>query len=309
MRTEHSRYIITGGAGFIGSHIVDRLLAEGHTVTVVDDFSSGREENLAQHADAEHLQIVRRSVTEPLDDLYAQPVAATFHLAAIPSVQQSIADPEGTRHVNVDGTMNVLDACRKYGGRFILASSAAVYGSQPSPHVETMEPQPLSPYAEHKLAGERAIADYRREYGTLASALRCFNVYGPRQRPDSEYSGVISKFSSRLAAGQPVTIYGDGEQTRDFVFVADVVQAYIRAATVDLDGPVNIGTGSSVSVNKLLATLAQVLGVEVEPQHGPAVAEVRHSLADVTRAKQLLDWQARIGLADGLAQTIANIRP
>jgi nucleoside-diphosphate-sugar epimerase len=224
-------------------------------------------------------------------------------------VQQSIADPEGTRHVNVDGTMNVLEACRKYGSRFILASSAAVYGSQPAPHVETMEPQPLSPYAEHKLAGERAIADYRLQHGTLASALRCFNVYGPRQRPDSEYSGVIGKFASRLAAGQPVTVYGDGEQTRDFVFVADVVQAYVRAATVDLDGPVNIGTGSSVSVNQLLVTLAQVMGVSVEPQHGPAVAEVRHSLADVARARELLGWQVRTSLADGLAQTVASFGP
>lgn len=299
------KYIVTGGAGFIGSHLVDRLLADGHAVTVVDDFSSGREENLAQHSGSERLQVVRRSVTEPLDDLYTQPVEATFHLAAIPSVQQSIADPEGTRHVNVDGTMNVLEACRKYGSRFILASSAAVYGSQLAPHVETMEPQPLAPYAEHKLAGERAISEYRQR-GLVGVALRCFNVYGPRQRPDSEYAGVISKFASRLAAGQPVTIYGDGEQTRDFVYVADVVEAYVRAAAVDLDGPVNIGTGSSVSVNALLATLAQVLGVAVEPQHGPAVPEVRHSLADVTRARQQLDWQATTALADGLAATVAK---
>ena len=302
------RYIVTGGAGFIGSHIVDRLLADGHSVIVVDDFSSGLEANLKQHVGNNRLQVVRRSVIEPLDDLYAEPVATTFHLAAIPSVQQSIVDPVGTRRVNVDGTMNVLEACRKYGSGFILASSAAVYGSQSAPQVETMEPQPLSPYAEHKLAGEHAIAEYRQQHGTAASALRCFNVYGPRQRPDSEYTGVIGKFASRLAAGQPVTIYGDGEQTRDFVFVADVVDAYIRAASVDLDGPVNIGSGSSVTVNQLLATLAQVVGAAVEPQYSPAVPEVRYSCADITRAQQLLGWQPHVALADGLARTVASLR-
>lgn len=303
------RYVVTGGAGFIGSHLVDRLLADGHEVAVVDDFSTGQEQNLAQHAGNPNLAVVRRSVTRPLDDLYQQPVEATFHLAAIPSVQQSIVDPEGTSRVNVGGTLNVLEACAAHGSRFILASSAAVYGSQPAPHVESMEPQPLSPYAEHKLAGERAIAEYRQQRGLVGLALRCFNVYGPRQRPDSEYAGVISKFASRLASGQPVTIYGDGEQTRDFVYVADVVDAYIRAAAADVAGPVNIGTGRTVTVNQLLATLAQALGVTVQPQHGPEVPEVRHSQADVARAGELLGWRATTDLASGLAATVASFHP
>lgn len=304
------KYLVTGGAGFIGSHLVDRLLTEGNQVVVVDDFSSGREENLVQHQHNKNLTIVRRSVNDDLTDLFnGQNINAVFHLAAIPSVQLSIKNPVHTHQVNVDGTVNLLQYSRDYGvKRFILASSAAVYGDQPIlPHQEDLPVKPLSPYALHKLIGEQYLKLFNQLYGLETVILRCFNVFGPRQNPNSEYAGVICKFIDRLKINQPLTIYGDGEQSRDFVFIDDVVQAYLSAATQPttnhLASPINIGGGRALTVNKLINVLQEVSGQKTEIKHGPAVVEVRHSIADITKAKNLLSWQPKVDFKGGLQKT------
>lgn len=304
------KYIVTGGAGFIGSHLVDRLLGDGHEVVVIDDFSTGREENLAQHQHNKNLTIVRRSVIDNLDDLFnGQNVAAIFHLAAIPSVQLSIKEPYHTHKVNVNGTVNLLQYSRDYGvKRFILASSAAVYGDQLSlPHQEDLPVKPLSPYALHKLIGEQYLKLFNQLYGLATVILRCFNVYGPRQNPNSEYAGVICKFIDRIKNNQPITIYGDGEQSRDFVFIDDVVQAYLLAVTQPtaryLATPINIGSGQAITINKLAEVIQQVSGQKTEIKHGLSVVEVRHSVADITKAKDLLNWQPRTSFSEGLQKT------
>ena len=295
--------LVTGGAGFIGSHIVDRLLSEGHEVTVLDNFSTGHRDNLAQSA---QLNIIEGDVrdSDTVNDC-TQDVDWVFHKAAIASVPKTVGDPVGSSAVNYQGTLHLLEAARQNkSSRVVFASSAAIYGDEPTlPKVETMLPVTLSPYAVDKLASEYACAMYTRLYGLATVSLRYFNVYGPRQDPSSPYSGVISIFADKLAqAGTPV-IYGDGEQTRDFVFVGDVVEANMRAIHQDaaVGQAINIATGTKTSLNELLQTLCDVNQVEFSADYQqPRAGDIKASYANVGKAHALLDWRSNITLEQGL---------
>ena len=300
--------LVTGGAGFIGSHLVDGLLAAGWRVRVLDDFSSGREENLAHlNGSAELLRGDLRD--RALLERALAGVEVVFHQGAVPSVPRSVAEPERTHAVNATGTLGVLEASRKAGvRRVVFASSSSAYGDTPQlPKVETMPPCPLSPYALQKYAAERYCQLYHRLYGLETVALRYFNVYGPRQDPASEYAAVIPRFVTACLAGRAPVVFGDGEQTRDFTFVADAVAANLLAA----DAPraagevVNVAGGRRVSLNQLLAEIRSLTGATLAARHEPARAgDVRDSLADLGRARELLGYAPRVDLRAGLAKTI-----
>jgi UDP-glucose 4-epimerase len=308
--------LVTGGAGFIGSHVVDALLMSGADVRVVDDFSTGKEENLdgawalAAQGGA-GLQVIEGDVRDEvrMRDA-AEGCEAVVHLAAVPSVAQSVEDPVGCDSVTHGGTVNAVRQAVEAGAeRFVLASSCAVYGDAAElPIAETTPPQPLSPYAGAKLASEGVCADAADAGQLTAVCLRFFNVYGPRQDPGSAYSGVISRFLSAAAAGEPVTIFGDGRQSRDFVYVADVVVAILTALQRPLTGAsvVNIGTGRQTDLLQILDVVEEragrTLGRLREP---PREGDIRHSRADAGRARWVLSWEAEIGLAAGLAETWA----
>ncbi len=295
--------LVTGGAGFIGSHIVDRLLAEGHEVTVLDDFSTGQRDNLAENA---QLDVVEGDVRNfNTVNHCTRNVDWVFHEAAIASVPKTVNDPVGSSAVNYQGTLHVLEAARQNkANRVVFASSAAIYGDEPSlPKIETMLPVTLSPYAVDKLASEYACSIYTRLYGLDAVSLRYFNVYGPRQDPLSPYSGVISIFVDKLKqAGTPV-IYGDGEQTRDFIFVSDVVDANMQAVTQDsaVGQAINISTGTRISLNTLLQTLYDIKQVEFSANYQqPREGDIKASYANVDKAQVLLGWRSKITLEKGL---------
>lgn len=296
-------YLVTGGAGFIGSHIVDWLSADGHQIRILDDFSTGKRDNTASSPAAE---IITGDVGD-FDTVRAamNGVNAVFHLAAIASVAASVANPLASEHTNYRGTLNVLEAARLAGTqRVIFASSAAVYGNLPdSPKREDMPSRPLSPYAVDKLASESACQTYHHLYGLETVALRYFNVFGPRQDYSSPYSGVISIFSESLKQQKQPIIYGDGEQTRDFVYVSDVVEANIRAlASATAPGmSINVATGSTVSINSLLQTICQLKDQRFSPRYKPSrQGDIRHSQADIQLARLHLDWQPVVGLDAGL---------
>jgi UDP-glucose 4-epimerase len=303
--------LVTGGAGFIGSHLVDALLAAGWRVRLLDDFSSGREANLA-HLDGS-AELLRGDLRDrALLERALAGVEVVFHQGAVPSVPRSVAEPERTHSVNATGTLGVLEASRAAGvRRVVFASSSSAYGDTPElPKVETMPPCPLSPYALQKYAGERYCQLYHRLYGLETVALRYFNVYGPRQNPDSEYAAVIPRFATACLAGRAPVVFGDGEQTRDFTFVADAVAANLLAA----DAPraagevVNVAGGRRVSLNQLLAEIRDLTGAGVAPRHEPARAgDVRDSLADLGRARELLGYAPRVDLRTGLARTIESL--
>jgi UDP-glucose 4-epimerase len=303
--------LVTGGAGFIGSHLVDALLAAGWSVRLLDDFSSGREANVAHlNGSAELLRgdlRDRELLARALDG-----VEVVFHQGAVPSVPRSVAEPEHTHSVNATGTLGVLEASRAAGvRRVVFASSSSAYGdTEALPKVETMAPCPLSPYALQKYAGERYCQLYHRLYGLESVALRYFNVYGPRQDPNSEYAAVIPRFATACLAGRAPVVYGDGEQTRDFTFVADAVAANLLAA----DAPraagevVNVAGGRRVSLNQLLDEIRELTGAAVAPRHEPArPGDVRDSLADLGRARELLGYAPRVDLHTGLARTIESL--
>ncbi len=297
--------LVTGGAGFIGSHIVDRLLTDGHTVRVLDDFSTGKRENLPQH---QNLDVVTGDVGDFVTVSQASSgVKLVFHEAAVASVPRTVGDPLGSQRTNYLGTLNVLEAARQSGvKRVVIAASAAAYGDLPeSPKREDMPIKPLSPYATDKIASEHACQVYHLLYGLETVCLRYFNVYGPRQDPSSPYSGVISIFADCLARGEMPTIFGDGGQTRDFVYVADVVEANMRAAHVPVAaGEVfNIATGNACSLNDLLRTLCALHGVPFAPGYKPERSgDIRHSCADVGKARAILGWSAEVDLEHGLAK-------
>ena len=306
--------LVTGGAGFIGSHVVDALLMNGSDVRVLDDFSTGKEENLdgAWALAAEGgagLQVIEGDVR---DEVRMRDAAdgcdAMVHLAAVPSVAQSVEDPVGCDSVTHGGTVNaVRQAVEAGASRFVLASSCAVYGDAAQlPIAETTPPRPLSPYAGAKLASEDVCADAADAGQLAAVCLRFFNVYGPRQDPGSAYSGVISLFLSAAAAGEPVTIYGDGRQTRDFVYVADVVGAILAALHRPLTGlsVVNVGTGRETDLLAILDVVEERSGRRLERLMQPSrEGDIRHSRADAGRARWVLGWEAEVGLAAGLAAT------
>jgi UDP-glucose 4-epimerase len=295
--------LVTGGAGFIGSHIVDRLLADGRRVRVLDNFSTGKRENLPESAD---LEIITGDVGS-FDDVHEvmKDVELVFHEAAIASVPKTIDDPIGSQRTNYQGTLNVLEAARQQGTkRVVFASSAAVYGDLPElPKREDMPLKPLSPYAVDKLASEYACQMYTHLHGLETVCLRYFNIYGPRQDPGSPYSGVISIFADRLKKGERPVIYGDGEQTRDFVFVSDVVEANIKAGTVDKASGrvINIATGRVVTLNELLESMCRILNRKFDPGYEIVRAgDIRHSSALTGLSREVLNWVAGVSMDEGL---------
>jgi len=308
--------LVTGGAGFIGSHLVDALLTAGHDVRVLDDFSTGKQENLRgaealAAAHGGHFQLIAGDVRGEFKMRDAvDGCAAVCHLAAVASVTQSLADPVGTGSVTHGGTVNAVRmAVDADVARFVLASSCAVYGDAAQlPVAETFAPRPLSPYAEAKLAAEETCAAAADAGQMAAACLRFFNVYGPRQDPGSEYSGVISRFMAAAAAGEPVTVYGDGRQTRDFVYVGDVVQALVRAVQRPLSGVsvLNVGSGAPTSVLDVLGRLEELAGGPIARRFAAARAgDIRDSRADAGRANWVLGWEAGETFAGGLEKTWA----
>ncbi|MEL6429543.1 MAG: NAD-dependent epimerase/dehydratase family protein [Planctomycetota bacterium] len=311
-----SLYLVTGGAGFIGSHLTDALVARGDRVRVLDDFSSGRLENLAQHEVGEPgsgapVELVRGDIADAAAAGTAmEGVEGVLHEAAQVSVPRSVEDPSRSYAVNVTGTLQLLEAARAAGvGRFLMAASSAAYGnSEELPKHEAMVPSPLSPYASGKVAGEHLLRVWGECYGMHTVALRYFNVFGPRQADDSPYTGVIAIFVRALLDGRVPTIFGDGEQTRDFTYVDNVVAANLAAldATHAPTGSVvNVGGGERISLNQLYRAVADHLGVDGDPNYGPERAgDVRHSLASVDRARDLLGYEVSVSWRDGLARTV-----
>ncbi len=305
--------LVTGGAGFIGSHIVTRLLSLGHGVRVLDNFATGRRENLAEVK--ERIELVEGDICD-FDTVRRAVDGMTwvFHQAALPSVARSVEDPLLTNAVNVAGTLNVLVAARDGGvRRVVYAASSSAYGDTPTlPKVETMPASPLSPYALQKYAGEQYCQMFTRLYGLEAVALRYFNVFGPRQDPASYYAAVIPKFISMLVRGEPPTVHGDGEQSRDFTYIDNVVDANLLAAESAMAAGqvINVACGDRITLNRLLDRLRAILNVDVHALHGPPrPGDVRHSLADIGKAEKLLGYKPRVDLDEGLRRTIAFFHP
>jgi UDP-glucose 4-epimerase len=304
--------LVTGGAGFIGSHLVESLVQQGRRVRVLDDLSTGLRANLAQIVPAP--EIIDGDVADAaLVQRAVQGVGVLFHLAALASVQRSIEAPADTHRVCASGTLHVLDAARRAGvRRVVYAGSSSAYGIPAGEVQKESDPlAPLSPYAAAKLAGEMYAQSFTAAFGLETVRLRFFNIFGPRQRADSPYSGVIALFAAALNAGRAPTIYGDGLQTRDFTFVTDVVQALTRAAErPGVSGRVfNIGTGRGTSVLELVAALNRQLGTDLAPRHAPARSgDVRHSRADISQARSELGYEPAVGFEDGLAQTLSWYR-
>ena len=300
--------LVTGGAGFIGSHLVEALMAGGCRVTVLDNLSRGNESNLLACAGQLHF------IHGDIRDRRAVETAvagceAVFHLAAVVSVPQTTEDPIGSAEVNEAGSLNVLEAARRNAvRRFVFASSSAVYGDDPNlPKCEDMPPKPLTPYAVQKLAVEYYLRVYQSLYGMETVGLRFFNVFGPRQDPSSPYSGVISIFMTRALNGEPPVIYGDGCQSRDFIFVGDVVQALVSAArSPSAPGKVfNVGTGRSVTINGLWETVATLAGTASQPVHGPLrPGDVPHSVSAIDSARADLGFAPGVSFEKGLAMTM-----
>jgi nucleoside-diphosphate-sugar epimerase len=304
-----SVYLVTGGAGFIGSNIVEELVRRGERVRILDNFSTGKMENVASfqegieliEGDLRHLDTVRQA---------AEDVDYILHQGAIPSVPKSIDSPLDTDESNVRGTLNLLVAARDSGVKKVMyASSSSVYGDTPTlPKTEEMKPAPLSPYAVSKLAGEHYCQVFCQVYGLETVALRYFNVFGPRQDPTSQYAAVIPKFVTAMLRGEQPVIYGDGEQSRDFSYVTNVVQANLLAATAPgVGGQVfNIACGQRYNLLELVATINRILGTDITPVHtAPRAGDIRHSLADIVRAREMLGYQVEVEFEEGLRRLIA----
>lgn len=301
-------YLVTGGAGFIGSHLVEALVRRGDRVRVLDNFLTGKPENLAAlegrieivDGDIRDWDVIRQACRD---------IEVVFHEAAVPSVPRSVNEPQLNHEINVNGTFNVLMAARDAGvRRVVYAASSSAYGEVGTDaKLEEQLPSPLSPYAVAKLVGEYYCQVFTRVYGLETVALRYFNVFGPRQDPSSPYSGVISKFVTSLLAGTEPVIFGDGEQSRDFTYVANVVEANLRAAEsrAAVGEVINVGMQQRTTLNHLLAELQRVIGTELTPQYElPRPGDIRHSLADLTKAHKLLGYQPAIDLAEGLRLTV-----
>jgi UDP-glucose 4-epimerase len=307
--------IVTGGAGFIGSHLVRALLARGGRVRVIDDFSSGRRENLSEPSRefGDRLEICELDIRElePLRRLFAG-ARVIYHQAAVTSVARSVADPGGTNSANIGGSLNVLLAARDAGARKVVyASSSSVYGDTAVlPKHERLQPQPLSPYAVSKLAGELYAENFTRIFEVPTFGLRYFNVFGPRQDPKSEYAAVIPSFITHLLDGEAPVVFGDGEQTRDFTFIENVVSANLLASESPARGiAANIGCGDRFSLNHLLGTLREILGTDVEPVYqAPRAGDVRDSQADISLARESIGYAPQVSFLEGLRRTAAWFR-
>jgi UDP-glucose 4-epimerase len=302
-----ANYLVTGGAGFIGSHLTEELVRRGHSVRVVDSLITGKRRNL-QHisgvdfleGDLADLSVAARAV-EGIDYV--------LHQAAIPSVPRSVTDPITSNRANIDASLNILVAAHDAGvKRLVYAGSSSAYGNTPTlPKQEDMPPNPLSPYALQKLVAEQYCQMFTRLYGFETVTIRYFNVFGPRQDPGSPYSGVISLFSTAVLEGRQPTIYGDGEQTRDFTYVANVVDGVLRACEApDAAGEViNVACGTRISLNDLLRVMNHIVGTNLEPIYKePRAGDVRDSQADITKARSLLGYAPSVSLEEGLAKTL-----
>jgi nucleoside-diphosphate-sugar epimerase len=304
-----NKYVVTGGAGFIGSALVRRLLAEGaQRVTAIDNLSTGREENLSEVRGQVDLHVADIRCYDAIAPL-VRGADVVFHLAAIPSVPRSIEDPAPSHETNIDGTFQIFRACAAGGVRRVFyAGSSSAYGdTEVLPKVETMPPRPQSPYALQKLVGEYYASVFARCFGLETVTVRYFNVYGPRQDPSSPYSGVISVFMSALLDRRAPTIFGDGEQSRDFTFVEDVADLTLRAAQADgVSGRLyNGGNGNRYTLNQIWETLQKIEGVSIAPKYGPPRAgDVKHSQADTTAAVRDLGHAPRFSLEEGLRRTL-----
>jgi len=304
--------LVTGGAGFIGSHIVEALVTRGARVRVVDNLSTGYLRNL--EAVSDRIDFLEGNLAdESIAHKAVENVELIFHEAALPSVPRSIANPRETHLASVEATFNLLLAAKEKGvRRVVYAASSSAYGDQPtSPKVEFMRPQPLSPYAAAKLVGEYYCQVFYQSYGLETLCLRYFNVFGPRQDPSSPYSGVISQFIDRLLKGQRPIVYGDGEQTRDFTYVSNAVEANMLAAESNrgIGEVINVANGEQVSINQLFQRLRLVIGRdEVEPEYQAARAgDILHSLADISLAREYLGFEPRIRLEEGLRLTVESV--
>lgn len=302
-------YLVTGGAGFIGSHICERLVRDGHRVRVLDNFFSGKEANLESFKD--DIEVIRgdirdmRAVAEAM-----RGVEIVFHEAALGSVPRSVADPVTTHDVNLTGTLNILLAARDAGARRVVyASSSSVYGETPTlPKHEGITPQPLSPYALSKLAGEHYISVFKQVYGFEAVALRYFNIFGPRQDPESQYAAVIPRFVTALFDGRQPVIYGDGGQSRDFTYVENVVEANLLASEAEgiAGRPFNVACGGRYTLLELLDRLKGFTGTTIEPIHEEGrPGDVRDSQAAITAAEQALGYRVKVDFDEGLRRTVA----
>ena len=314
-----ARYTVTGGAGFIGSHLTEELIRRGHTVRVVDDFSTGKRGNVDAAARAAGVPVSAIQLVEgDLADLEVARRAVdgadyVLHQAAIPSVPRSVKDPITSNRANIDGTLNVLVAARDARvKRLIFAGSSSEYGDTPTlPKHEEMPTNPLSPYALQKAVGEEYLKLFTRLYGLETVSIRYFNVFGPRQDPGSPYSGVISLFVKWLLAGERPTIYGDGEQTRDFTYVANVVDGVLSACEAPgaSGESINVATEGRVSLNQLLGELQRIIGTNLEPIYGPPrVGDVRDSQASIAKARRLLGYEPSVPFEEGLRRTVAWFR-
>jgi UDP-glucose 4-epimerase len=301
-------YLVTGGAGFIGSHIVERLVRDGNDVRVLDNFSSGKDSNLRSFGG--DVKVVRGDIRDPraVADCM-RGIDVVFHEAALGSVPRSVADPITTHEVNITGTLNVLLAARDAGvKRVVYASSSSVYGETPKlPKRESMTPHPMSPYALSKLAGEHYVSIFKRVYGFDAVSLRYFNIFGPRQDPESQYAAVIPRFVTALLAGRQPTVYGDGLQSRDFTYVENVVEANLAASEADGIGGgfFNVACGGRYSLLELLSKLRSIIGSDIQPVHDPPRAgDVRDSQASIEEASRAFGYRVSVEFDEGLKRTV-----
>lgn len=315
MNMATARYLVTGGAGFIGSHIAETLLKQGEPVRVLDNIATGRQVNLeALKGLRGRVEIIRGDLRD-MATVHAavEGIEVVFHQGALASVPRSIADPVASLETNINGTQNVLLAARDaHVRRVVYASSSSVYGNTPVlPKHEEMPTVPMSPYAVQKLTGELLCGVFTRIYGLETVALRYFNVFGPRQDPNSQYAAVIPRFLTALLTQRRPIVFGDGEQTRDFTYIENVVQANLLAAIAPhaSGAAMNIGCGERVSLNTVLHIAGELLGVQVEAEYRePRPGDVRDSLADISRASRLLGYTPVVNFRDGLARTIAALR-
>jgi UDP-N-acetylglucosamine/UDP-N-acetyl-alpha-D-glucosaminouronate 4-epimerase len=303
------RYLVTGGAGFIGSNTVDELVRRGHGVVVLDDLSSGKEDNLAEVRSK--ITFMKGSITD-IEAVQKAMVQADYviHLAARTSVPRSVKDPVDTNRINVDGTLNVLVAARDNKvKRVVFAASSSAYGDTPTlPKSEDMPPVPISPYGVSKYVGELYAQTFGRCYGLENVSLRYFNIFGPRQDPDSPYSGVLSRFSAAFLDSTPPVVFGDGEQTRDFTYVDNAVQANILACEAPSASgrTFNVGTGHAISLNQVLQMLQKTSGITLETKYEPArEGDIRDSLADIRLAREFLGYEPTVLFEEGLERTFA----
>ena len=307
-----SKAIVTGGAGFIGSHIAEELLRRGYRVIIFDNLSTGRLSNIEHVLESKNAEFTRGSITNlPLLQKLFSGVDYVFHQAAIASVPNSIKNPKASQNTNMTGTLNVLIAARDNGvKKLVYASSSSVYGNTPAlPKVEDMSPEPQSPYAVTKLAGEYYCKVFQEIYGLNTISLRYFNVYGPRQDPDSPYAAVIPLFVTNVLAGKAPVIFGDGEQSRDFTFVKDVARANILAAESSVNGIFNIGSSTRITINYLAQLVIKLAGKNtIKPVYQKARAgDVLHSLADITKA-QTFGYRPEYSLEEGLKEAVKYLR-